>query len=56
MGKKTKNENFEQSHSAKILKRGDPVGFFALQFAVKYQKKTIEGKNIEKSRTVPQKS
>ena len=27
---KTKNENFEQSHSAKIHKRGDPLGFLAL--------------------------
>ena len=28
--KKTKNENFEQSHSAEILERGDPLGFLAL--------------------------
>ena len=28
--KKTKNENFEQSHSAEIHKKGDPLGFLAL--------------------------
>ena len=27
---KNKNENFEQSHSAEILKREDPLGFLAL--------------------------
>ena len=41
MKKKTKNENFEQSHSAEIHKRGDPSGFLKLQFAAKYQK--LEG-------------
>ena len=28
--KKTKNKNFEKSHSAEILGRGDPLGFLAL--------------------------
>ena len=28
--KKAKNENFEQSHSAEIHKRGDPLGFLPL--------------------------
>ena len=28
--KKTKHENFEQSHSAEIHKRGDSLGFLAL--------------------------
>ena len=37
-GKKTKNEIFEQSHSAEKLERGDTLGFLKLQFAAKYQK------------------
>ena len=44
-------QNFEQSHSAEIHKRGDPLGFLALYFAAKYQKKlegTFEGKKNRK--------
>ena len=37
--KKTKNENFEQSHSAENSeKRGDPLGFFNILSVAKYQK------------------
>ena len=36
--KKRKVRILKQSHSAEILKRGDPLGFLALQFAAKYQK------------------
>ena len=31
-------ENFEQSHSAEKLERGDTLGFLKLQFAATYQK------------------
>ena len=36
--KKTKNENFQQSHSAEITDRRDPLGFFNIRSVAKYQK------------------
>ena len=33
-----KNENFEQSHSAEIFERRDPLGFFDIRSVAKYQK------------------
>ena len=36
--KKRKMRILKQSHSAKKLERGDPLGFLKLQFAAKYQK------------------
>ena len=57
--KKTKNRFLKQSHSAKKLERGDPLGFLKLQFAAKYQKTSrgdpLATKNFE-SRTVPEKN
>ena len=61
--KKTKNRKIRilsQSHSAEKLKKGDPLGFLKLQFAVKYQKNLKGGpfgdkKNSKKSRTVTKK-
>ena len=49
----------KQSHSAEKFKRGNPLGFFKLQFVTNYQK--IEGdplkaKKVRKSRTVPKKN
>ena len=38
MQKKTKNENFQQSHSAEKSKRRDPLGFFNNRSVAKYQK------------------
>ena len=51
--KNSKNfKNFEQSYSAEILKREDPLGFLALSFAAKYQKNLkvghFEGKRNRK--------
>ena len=37
--KKTKNENFQQSHSAEKSERRDPLGFFNIRSVAKYQKK-----------------
>ena len=37
MEKKTKNENFEQSHCAEKSER-DPLGFFNIRSVAKYQK------------------
>ena len=37
--KKTKNENFQQSHSAKKSERRDPLGFFNIRSVAKYQKR-----------------
>ena len=36
--KKTKNENFQQSHSAEKSERRDPLGFFNIRSVAKYQK------------------
>ena len=36
--KKTKNENFQQSHSAEKSERRDPFGFFNIRSVAKYQK------------------
>ena len=50
--KKTKNENFEQSHSAEIHERGDPLGFWhfcLLQNIKKLKVGPFERKKIEKS-------
>ena len=41
--KKTKNENFQQSHSAEKSERRDPLGFFNIRSVAKYQKKTKAG-------------
>ena len=38
MQKKTKNENFQQSHSAEKSERRDPLGFFNIRSVAKYQK------------------
>ena len=38
MQKKTKNENFQQSHSAKKSERWDPLGIFNIRSVAKYQK------------------
>ena len=57
-----KNENFEQSHSAEIHKKGDPLGFLAHLCAAKYLKNLKVGgpfegeKKSKKSRTVPKKN
>ena len=46
----------KQSHSAKKLERGDPLGFSKLQFAAKYQKNLKGGPfGDKKSRIVPKK-
>ena len=42
--KKTKNENFQQSHSAEKSERRDPLGFFNIRSVAKYQKN--EGRNL----------
>ena len=34
----TKNDNFEQSHSAEKSKKGDPLGFLYIYYVVKYFK------------------
>ena len=34
-----KNDNFEQSHSAKKSERGDPLRFSNIYYVPKYQKK-----------------
>ena len=54
MQKKTKNENFQQSHSAEKSERRDLLGFFNIRSVAKYQKMKggIFGdikKNCEKS-------
>ena len=36
--KKTKNENFQQSHSAEKSERRDPLGFLNICSVAKYQK------------------
>ena len=57
----TKMKILNQSHSAKKLKRGDPLCFSKPQFAAKYQKE-LKGdpyqteKKWGKNRTVPKKS
>ena len=42
--KNTKNENFQQSHSAEKSERRDPLGFFNIRSVAKYQKN--EGRNL----------
>ena len=42
--KKTKNENFQQSHSAEKSEKRDPLGFFNIRSVAKYQKN--EGRNL----------
>ena len=41
MQKKTKNENFQQSHSAEKSERKDPLGFFNIRSVAKYQKMKV---------------
>ena len=36
--KKNKNENFEQSHTAKNSEKGGPFGIFNIRSVAKYQK------------------
>ena len=54
------NEICEQCHSAKTCKRGDPLGFFAIQCVAKYRNKCreplVKSKKFQKSRIVPKKS
>ena len=47
---KTKNENFQQSHSAKKSERREPLGFFNIRSVAKYQKKEGRMKIIMKRR------
>ena len=57
----TKNENFQQSHSAKKPERKNPLGFFNIRSVAKYQNKLKGGpfedikKFSKKSLTKPKK-
>ena len=44
MLRKTKNENFQQSHSAEKSERRDPLGFLNIRSVAKYQKN--KGRNL----------
>ena len=50
-----KNDNFEQSHSAKKFERGNPLGFSNIYYVLKYQKK-LKGDPLVQSKTFRKKS